>query len=141
MKRKLLGRTLLLVSGLFLIMACDTALTVGSKTVGLRSGKFIYMDGYLRATYLFPFETVWKACETTLTDLKAADVQRVKKIATGEFTAFIQDDKVRISVEYVEKGMTAVSIMVGMSGNNLASQLIHDRIESALKIHRDAGVQ
>jgi len=132
MKRKLLG-LMLLVPALFLITACDTALTVGTKTIGIRSGEFIYTDGYLRATYLFPFEKVWAACEKTMTDLKASDVERVKKIATGNLTAMIQDDKVRISVEYVEKGMTAVSIMVGPSGNNLASQLIHDRIANILK--------
>ena len=132
MKRKLLG-LMLLVPALLLITACDTALTVGTKTIGIRSGEFIYTDGYLRATYLFPFEKVWAACEKTVTDLKAVDVERVKKIATGNLTAMIQDDKVRISVEYVEKGMTAVSIMVGPSGNNLASQLIHDRIANVLK--------
>ena len=132
MKRKLLG-FMLLVPALFLITACDTALTVGTKTIGIRSGEFIYTDGYLRATYLFPFEKVWAACEKTMTDLKAVDVEQVKKIATGNLTAMIQDDKVRISVEYVEKGMTAVSIMVGPSGNNLASQLIHDRIANVLK--------
>jgi len=124
---------LLLVPALLLTAACDTALTVGSKTIGIRSGEFIYTDGYLRATYNFPPEKVWLACEKTLTDLKATDVERIKKIATGSFTAFVHDDKVRISVEYVEKGMTAVSVMVGPSGNNLASQLIHDRIENALK--------
>ena len=132
MKRKLLG-LMLLVPALLLITACDTALTVGTKTIGIRSGEFIYTDGYLRATYIFPFEKVWAACEKTVTDLKAVDVERVKKIATGNLTAMIQDDKVRISVEYVEKGMTAVSIMVGPSGSNLASQLIHDRIANVLK--------
>ena len=132
MKRKLLG-LMLLVPALLLITACDTALTVGTKTIGIRSGEFIYTDGYLRATYIFPFEKVWAACEKTVTDLKAVDVERVKKIATGNLTAMIQDDKVRISVEYVEKGMTAVSIMVGPSGNNLAAQLIHDRIANVLK--------
>ncbi|OHE16298.1 MAG: hypothetical protein A2X96_03395 [Syntrophobacterales bacterium GWC2_56_13] len=132
MKRKLLG-LMLLVPALLLITACDTALTVGTKTIGIRSGEFIYTDGYLRAAYIFPFEKVWAACEKTVTDLKAVDVERVKKIATGNLTAMIQDDKVRISVEYVEKGMTAVSIMVGPSGNNLASQLIHDRIANVLK--------
>ena len=132
MKRKLLG-LMLLVPALLLITACDTALTVGTKTIGIRSGEFIYTDGYLRATYIFPFEKVWAACEKTVTDLKAVDVERVKKIATGNLTAMILDDKVRISVEYVEKGMTAVSIMVGPSGNNLASQLIHDRIANVLK--------
>jgi hypothetical protein len=116
-----------------MITACDTAFTVGRKTIGIRSGEFIYMDGYLRATYTFPFETVWAACEKTLSDLKATDVERIQKIATGNLTALIQDDKVRITVDYLEKGMTSVSIMAGPSGSTLASQLIHDRIATVLK--------
>ncbi len=126
-------RFMLLIPALLLVASCDTALSVGSRTIGVRSGEFIYTDGYLRAIYNFPMEKVWMACEKTLTDLKATDVERIKKIATGNFTAFILDDKVRISVEYVEKEITAVSIMVGPSGNNLASQLIHDRIGNILK--------
>jgi hypothetical protein len=123
---------MLLIPALLAIAACDTALTVGSRTIGIRSGEFIYTDGYLRTTYQFPMEKVWSACDKTLADLKATDVDRIKKIATGNFTAFVQDEKVRISVEYVEKEITAVSVMVG-SGNNLASQLIHDRIANILK--------
>ena len=131
--KKMLLRLILLVPALLMIAACDTALTVGRKTIGIRSGEFLYTDGYLRATYTFPFETVWSACEKTLADLKATDVERIHKIATGNLTAVIQDDKVRITVDYVEKGMTAVSIMAGPSGSSLASQLIHDRIATVLK--------
>ncbi len=123
---------LLLVSALLPITACDTALSVGSRTIGIRSGEFIYTDGYLRTAYLYPIEKVWAACDKTLTDLKATDVEREKSIATGKFTAFILDDKVRISIEYVERDITAVSIMVGPSGNNLASKLIHERIANLL---------
>jgi hypothetical protein len=118
---------------LLLTTACDTALTVGSKTVGIRSGELIYTDGYLRATYLFPMDTVWEACERTLTSLKATDIERLKQIATGTITAMVQEEKVRISVQYVERGMTSVSVMIGSSGNNLAAQLIHDRIGNNLK--------
>ena len=50
----------------------------------------------------------------------------------GTFTAVIQDDKVVINVEYVAKSDTDVSILVGMGGNNLASQLIHERIAKEL---------
>ena len=132
MKRKLLW-PLFLIPALLLIAGCDTALTVGAKTVGIRSGEFIYTDGYLRATYTFPFDKVWPACEKTLTGMKATDVERIRKIAQGTFTAMLLDEKVRISVEYVEKEITAVSIMVGTSGNNLASQLIHDRLATTLK--------
>jgi hypothetical protein len=132
MKKKLFG-FMFLVPALLLMTACDTAFTVGSRTIGIRSGEFIYTDGYLRATYTFPFAKVWLACEKTLIDMKAVDVERVKKIATGNLTAMIQEEKVRISVDYVEKEMTSVSIMAGISGNTLASQLIHDRIANILE--------
>jgi hypothetical protein len=132
MKKRLLW-IIFLLPALLLITACDTSLTVGSKTLGIRSGEFIYTDGYLRATYTFAFNQVWTACEKTLTGLRATDVERIRKIATGTFVAVIQDEKVRISLEYVEKGMTSVSIMAGTGGNNLASQLIHDRIGNNLK--------
>jgi hypothetical protein len=132
MKRMLMG-AIFLIPALLLMAGCDTALTVGAKTIGIRSGEFIYTDGYLRATYIFPLEKVWEACEKTLADMKATDVERIRKIAQRSFSAMIQDEKVRILVDYVEKDMTAVSIMVGMSGNNLASQLLHDRIANAMK--------
>ena len=125
--------TAFLIPALLLIAGCDTALTVGAKTIGIRSGEFIYTDGYLRATYTFPFDKVWPACEKTLTGMKATDVERIRKISQGTFTAMIHDEKVRISVDYVEKEITAVSIMVGTAGNNLASQLIHDRLATTLK--------
>ena len=124
---------MILVPALLIITACDTSLSVGRKTIGIRSGEFIYTDSYLRATYPFPFEKVWSACIKTLIDLNAVDGEQERKIATGELTALIQDDKVRISVDYVEKEITAVSIMAGASGNALASQLIHDRIAAVLK--------
>ena len=132
MKKRLLW-TAFLIPALLLIAGCDTSLTVGAKTIGIQSGDFIYTEGYLRATYNFPFDKVWPACEKTLTGMKATDVERVRKIAQGTFTAMILDEKVRISVDYVEKEITAVSIMVGTSGNNFASQLIHDRLANTLK--------
>ncbi len=132
MKKRLLW-TAFLIPALLLIAGCDTALTVGDKTVGIRSGELIYTEGYLRATYHFPLDRVWLACERTLSGLKAMDVERIRKIAQGDFTAMIHDEKVRISVDYVEREITAVSVMVGTSGNNLASQLIHDRLATTLK--------
>lgn len=130
--KKMLPGTILLLAALLMIAGCDTSLTVGAKTIGIRSGEFIYSDGYLRATYLFPFDKTWTACEKTLQSMKATDVERIRKIAQGKFTAVIQDEKVVITVDYVEKEITAVSVLVG-AGNNLASQLIHDRLASTLR--------
>ena len=132
MKRILLG-FICFVPALLIITACDTSLSVGRKTIGIRSGEFIYTDGYLRATYPFTLEKVWSACEKTLADLNAVDVEKNQKIATGKLTALIRDDKVQILVDYVEREITSVSIMAGPSGSALASQLIHDRIAAVLK--------
>ncbi len=132
MKRMLLGCTLF-ASALLLVTACDTSLSVGRKTIGVRSGGFMYTDGYLRTTYPHPFEKVWSACIKTLLDLNAEDGEQERKIATGKLTALIQGDKVRVSVDYVDKEMTAVSVMAGPSGNALASQFIHERIAAVLK--------
>ena len=132
MKIKLLG--LFIVTAFFLLLSgCDTALTVGSKTVGIRSGSFIYEDGYLHAAYNSPFEMVYMACQNTLLGMKATDITYLRKISHGDFTAMLQDEKIRINVDYMEKGITSVSVMVGTSGNKIAAQLIHDRIEETLK--------
>jgi len=132
MKRLLLGFVLLFPL-LLITAACDTSLSIGRKTIGIRSWEFIYTDGYLRTTYPFPLEKVWSACIKTLLDLNAVDGEQERKIATGELTALIQDEKVKILVHYVEKQITSVSIMVGPSGSALASQPIHDRIAAVLK--------
>jgi hypothetical protein len=132
MKRRI-PALITLLAALLLIAACDTALTVGRRTVGFRSGEFIYTDGYLRTTYPVDMERAWVACEKTLAELKAIDVERIKKIATGRIVAMIHDEKVQISVEYIDRQATAVSIMVGTGGNNLASQLLHERLAGNLQ--------
>ena len=53
MKRMLL-RIMLLIPALLMIAACESALTVERRTIGIRSGEFIYTDGYLRSAYPFP---------------------------------------------------------------------------------------
>ena len=126
--------TLSIVACAFLFFSgCDTALTVGSKTVGIRSGAFLYEDGYLRTTYHAPFENVYAACEKTLADLRATDIERIRKISHGSFTAMLMDEKIKINADYLEKGTTAVSVMAGTAGNKIAAQLIHDRLADNLK--------
>jgi hypothetical protein len=132
MKRKLSG-LFIAAASLLLLSGCDTALTVGSKTVGIRSGSFIYEDGYLRSTYNSSFEDVYAACQKTLQEMKATNIEYTRKIASGNLTALLLDEKIVINVAYLEKGTTSVSIMAGMEGNKIAAQLIHDRITGALK--------
>jgi hypothetical protein len=121
------------VIGILLIAGCDTALTVGSQTIGVSSGNFIYTDGYLMASYNYPIDKVWKACEKTLADMKATAVEKNLKIATGKIAAIAYDEKIQIVVEYESKNQSTVSVRVGLSGNNIASQLILDKITNNLQ--------
>lgn len=115
-----------------LLMGCDAALMVGGRTVSVSSGNFLYTDGFLHAQYSASFDQVWKACEQTLTDMKAVDVKPNRKISKGTFNAVVQDEKVVIMVEYVARGETTVAIRAGVTGNNLASKLLHERIATLL---------
>jgi hypothetical protein len=91
----------------------------------------------LTTNYNYPFDEVWKACAQTLTDIKATSVEKNLKIASGSMSAVAQEEKLRILVEYISKSQTSVSIRVGMSGNNMASQLIHEKIaNNILKFHK-----
>ncbi len=82
--------------------------------------------------YYAPFEKVWAAAEKTVADMHGLDVERNKEIAQGTINAVIDNDKIFISVKYKEKNVTTVAVRVGMLGNKLASQLLHDKIADHL---------
>jgi hypothetical protein len=125
MKNKFLSLLFLI---LLLLAGCNAAINMNGKVAGISSGHFIYQDGSLTSQYKADIDFVWKACEKSVTDLKATDIQKERKISTGTIKAVIQDEKVTIKVEYVDKDLTSVSVFVGVMGNNMAAQLIHDKI-------------
>ncbi len=125
------GRGVLVV----MVMALVTAgcyVGVGEKMVGFESGRFFYSDGVLKTDYKVPFDQAWTACEKVLAEMKATDVVKKKKIGTGTIDAILSDDNVRIAVEYVAKDITSVGVRVGKAGNNMASQLLQDKIKNYL---------
>lgn len=117
----------LLVMGVLLISGC-AALWVGGAAVGAGSGTYFYINGELKTDYYQSFESVWKACEKTVADMRGVDVRPDKEIGKGKITAVIEEEKVQIVIAYKAKNVTTVSIRVGMIGNKLSSQLIHDKI-------------
>lgn len=105
---------------------------VGNKTVGVRSGQFIFIDGNLKTEYRFSFDRVWVASDKALTDMKATNTEKTRKLASGTITCMIGDEKVTVLIDYLAKEQTLVSVMVGPIGNNLASRMIHDKITAKL---------
>jgi hypothetical protein len=121
------GWIVFLVMGAFLISGCG-ALLVGGAAVGAGSGTYFYINGEMKTDYYFPFDSTWNACQKTVADMRGLDVLPEKEIGKGKITATIEDEKVQISVTYKAKNVTTVAIRVGLIGNKLSSQLIHDKV-------------
>lgn len=116
---------------LFLLSGC-AALVVGGAAVGAGTGTYFYINGELKTDYIASFDKVWNACEKTVADMRGTEVQPVKEIAKGTITATINDEKVKFEITYRAKNQTTVGIRVGLVGNKLSSQLLHDRIADNL---------
>jgi hypothetical protein len=121
-------KVLLLFAAAMILFGCNSAMVVNGKVMGVSSGKFIYQDGYLTTQYKADIEQVWMACTKTVTELKGRNIDKDRIISSGSITTSIADEKVTIRVEYVEKGVTTVSVFSGLTGNNIASKLIQDKI-------------
>lgn len=123
---------ILLLLGLVLVTAGCAPLVVGGAAVGSASGTYLWVNGEMRTDYYHSFDRVWAATEKTVADMKGVDVDPNKEIAQGTISALINDEKVTFSVKYKAKNQTSVSIRVGIMGNKLSSQLLHDKISENL---------
>jgi hypothetical protein len=132
MRKDILKKTAVILFAATLLGGCDTALSLGGRTLGIQSGKFVYIDNSLKRHYNFPIDQVSTACEKALRDLNGTIIEKQAAISAVSWTANLHEDKVRISVEYVTKDRTLASVQVGLSSNNTAALLIHQRIENNL---------
>jgi hypothetical protein len=121
----------LLIVSIFLISGCAAAL-VGSAAVGAGSGTYFYINGELKTDYYHSFDRVWAACEKTVADMRGLDVEPKKEIGTGKISTTIDNEKVQFTLQYKAKNVTTVSIRVGLIGNKLSAQLLHDKISDNL---------
>jgi len=122
---------LLLIMGVFLLQGCP-ALVAGGAAVTAGTGTYIYVNGELRTDYHFSFDQVWNACEKAVADMNSVDVIPEKELEKGKIDAVIDNESVRFSVAYKSKDLTSVGIRVGMMGNQLASQRLHDKVTEYL---------
>jgi hypothetical protein len=116
---------------LFLLSGC-AALVAGSAAVGAGVGTYFYTNGELKTDYAASFDKVWNACEKTVAEMNGTEVQPVKEIARGKITTVINGEKVQIEIAYRTKNQTSVAVRVGLMGNKLSSQLLHDKIADNL---------
>lgn len=123
----------LLVGLLSLTALTGCAIVAGDTVVGYESGKFVYHDGSLQSNYKAPMDQVWEAANKAMKELKASDIQTDRKIEKGTIDAIVDEEKVKITMEYITRTETSVSVRVGTAGSNVAAKYIHEKIESNLK--------
>jgi len=121
----------LLIMVIFSTSGCPAAV-VGGAAVGAGSGTYFYVNGELKTDYYYSFDKVWSACEKTVADMRGLDVEPNKEIGSGKITAMIENEKIQITANYKAKNVTTVSVRVGVMGDKLASQLLHDKIADNL---------
>jgi hypothetical protein len=121
----------LLIIIIFFTSGCAVAV-VGGAAAGAGSGTYFYINGELKTDYYYSFDKVWSACEKTVADMRGLDVEPLKEIGSGKITAMIENEKVQITANYKAKNVTTVSVRVGVIGDKLASQLLHDKIADNL---------
>jgi hypothetical protein len=108
-------------------------LVVGGAAVGASTaGTFFYVNSELKTDYYASFDKVWSACEKTVADMRGIEVAPAREIAQGKITTVINNEKVNFDIKYKSKDFTTVSIRVGLIGNKLSSQLLHDKIAENL---------
>ena len=122
---------LILLFTLFLFSGC-AALVVGGAAVGASTGTYFYVTGELKTDYYASFDKVWSACEKTVADMRGIEVAPAREIAQGKISTVINNEKVNFDIKYKSKDFTTVSIRVGLIGNKLSSQLLHDKIAENL---------
>jgi hypothetical protein len=125
-------RLLISIFTLFLFSGCVPLVVVGGAAIGAGTGTYFYIDGELKTDYYASFDKVWGACEKTVADMRGIEVAPTKEIAQGKITTVINDEKVTFNIKYKSKDFTTVSIRVGLLGNKLSSQLLHDKIAENL---------
>jgi len=130
MKKSIASYFLILFS-VFILSGC-AALAIGGAAVGASVGTYYYVSGELKTDYAAPFEQVWAACEKTVADMRGTKVTPYKEIARGTITSIIKDEKVKIDITYKSKDLTTVAVRVGLLGNKLSSQFLHDKIAQNL---------
>lgn len=125
--RKRINWVVLLIMGALIISGCELAL-IGVGAVGAGSGTYFYINGEMKTDYYHSFDATWSACQKSVADMRGLDVEQEKEIGNGKIMAVVNDEKVKIEVLYKAKNVTTVSIRVGLIGDKLSSQLIHDKI-------------
>lgn len=127
--RSLVCRSLILLYTLLSLTGCGVLLIGGAA-----AGTVGYVSGDLNATLESTFDQVVAAADMTIAENSITQVSRTPEPHQVQYVLkTLQGDKVQVTVTRATKGTTAISIRVGLFGDEPLSRQILNEIESRLK--------
>lgn len=99
------------------------------------AGAYEYAEGEIKRPYVASMGTAWMACQDALKDVGV----EIFESSTEEPTHWTMKAKtkkgreIKIALDTVSKDITKVSVRIGILGDDVLSQLIHDAIARQLE--------
>ena len=127
---KRLKKLTILISAIFFLYGCGAVALVGvGAGVGIASYK--YIDGRLTREYPLAYDRAWDATNKALENLEISTSSSMNEGGKGTIEAVTKDGKkVQVSLKDKGLGVTSITITVGVFGNRLEAQKIHEEIAS-----------
>jgi len=98
---------------------------------GIGIGAYKYIEGNLERDYPLSYERAWDITNEALANLKISITSSFKEKTTARIDAVRRDGKnVIIKLKDKGQGVTSIGIRVGVFGNRVLSEKIHDEIAS-----------
>ncbi len=113
---------------LFCLSGC-AAVVVGGVAAG---GTYYYVTGWLNKDYSASLNQAYTASLEACKELGLAIQKRHKNLTEASIDAKDSDRDVWISLESKTANVTKISVRVGLTGDKIASQRIHEAIAKRL---------
>ena len=120
---------ILLVITTFSLYGCTLAWIGLGAGVGI--GTYKYIEGNLVREYPLSYTQAWDVVNTALENLQISISNSIDEGTKGTIEAVKKDGKkVRIKLKDKGQGVTSISVRVGILGDRMEAQRIHEEIVS-----------
>lgn len=117
----------------FLLLFCTSGcalLVAGGASIG---GAVTYMSGWMKANYNVSLEKAYTATLQASNELDLEIENKSRTLSTAEILSKDGDRSVWIELDAENAYVTTISVKVGLTGDQVASEKIHNAISNILK--------
>ncbi|GBD97281.1 hypothetical protein BMS3Abin06_02177 [bacterium BMS3Abin06] len=128
---KRLKNLTILISAIFFLYGCGLELALVGVGAGVGIASYKYIDGQLVREYPLAYDRAWDAANKALENLQISTSSSMNEGGKGTIEAVSKDGKkVQLSLKDKGLGVTSITVRVGIFGDRLEAQKIHEEIAS-----------